>query len=152
MSTQLLDSLMREHACIEAFVGALNQEAKAMIDGDFQKLPELAEQKSVLADQVKLAGQEREQLQLALGYAGGRTGGDAASAAGGKALQQAWHNLLEAAAHAQDRNHRNGVMVHTHLDFTRHTIGFLRSSGQVLYGPDGIHKASHGDKHSLAVG
>ena len=152
MSSQLLDCLHREHALIEGFIGVIDQEAKAMIDGDFGKLPELAEQKSALAGQVKLAGREREQLQLAAGYAGGRSGGDAASAAGDPALQQAWHNLLETAARAQERNHRNGVMIHTHLDFTRQTIGFLRSSGQALYGPDGIHNAGDGGKHSLAVG
>lgn len=152
MSSQLLDSLSREQAAIEAFIELLEQEATALTDGAFAQLPELTERKSELADQIKFLGQQREQEQHALGYASGRSGADAACAAGGKTLQQAWHDLLASAARAHDLNHRNGVLVHTHLDFTRQTISFLQAGGQPLYGPDGSHKTGSGSGNRLALG
>lgn len=64
----------------------------------------------------------------------------------------AWQDVLDSAAAAHIRNHRNGVMIHTHLDFTRKTLGFLQASGQPLYGPDGSHKSGGGGRISLAQG
>lgn len=152
MNSPLLDALLREQAAIQAFIELLQQEAAAMTDGDFKKLPELAQRKAELADQIKALGQQREQQQLALGYADGRSGAAAACAAGGKTLQQAWHNLLTSAAQAHEFNHRNGVMVHTHLEFTRQTISFLQAGGEPLYGPDGTHKAGGAGGNRLALG
>ena len=152
MSSKLLDLLSREYAATGAFVALLDQEAAAMTQGEFAKLPELAERKSKLADQIALMAQQREMEQHSLGYVAGRRGADAAAAAGGEALQNAWHNLLKRAAQAHACNHRNGVMIHTHLDFTRQTIGFLQAGSQPLYGPDGSHKTGQGGGHCLALG
>ena len=152
MSNKLLDLLTREHAATGIFLELLDQEAAAMTDGGFAKLPELAERKSELADQIALMARQREMEQLSLGYAAGRRGADAAAAAGGEALQNAWRDLLKLAAQAHASNHRNGVMIHTHLDFTRQTIGFLQAGSQPLYGPDGGHKTGSGGGHCLALG
>lgn len=152
MSSQLLDFLTREHAAIGAFIELLEREAAAMIDGDFAQLPELAQSKSELADQIKFLEQQREREQLALGYAAGRGGAEAACAAGGAALWQGWQVLLERAAQAHVLNHRNGAMVHAHLDFTRQTLSFLQAGGQPLYGPDGTHATAAGSGTSLAQG
>jgi flagella synthesis protein FlgN len=152
MSSPLLDLLVREHAAIGEFLELLAQESAAMTHGEFRRLPGLAEHKSQLADQIALIGRQREMAQQALGYAPGRSGGDAAAAAGGKTLQAAWRNLLACAAQAHECNHRNGVMVHTHLDYTRQSINFLKASGQPLYGPDGTHKAGSSSGHRFAAG
>jgi flagella synthesis protein FlgN len=152
MSSKLLDLLSRECAATGAFVALLDQEAAAMTQGEFARLPELAERKSTLADQIALMAQQRELEQLSLGYVAGRRGADAAAMAGGKALQNAWRHLLERAAQAHACNHRNGVMIHTHLDFTRQTLGFLQAGSQPLYGPDGGHKTGQGGGHCLALG
>lgn len=152
MSSKLLDLLSREYAATGAFVALLDQEAKAMTQGEFTKMSELAERKSKLADQIALMAQQREMEQLSLGYVAGRRGADAAAMAGSKALQNAWRNLLERAAQAHACNHRNGVMIHTHLDFTRQTISFLQAGSQPLYGPDGGHKTGQGGGHCLALG
>jgi len=152
MSSLLLDHLTREHAAIGGFLELLDQEAEAMTRGDFSDLPELAERKSQLADQIALLGRQREMEQLALGYAAGRSGADAVAAAGGEALQNAWRDLRERAAQARERNHRNGVMIHTHLDFTRQSISFLQASGQTLYGPDGTHHTGIGQGNTLGLG
>ena len=152
MSKRLLEHLGREHDAIGVFLQLLDQEAQAMGLGQFALLPELAERKSVLADEIALMGQQREAVQRALGHPAGRSGADAVAAASGKAVQEAWAALLERAAQAHAANHRNGVMVHTHLDFTRQSISFLKASGQPLYGPDGNHKAGSGNGTRLALG
>lgn len=151
MNSRLLDHLTQEHAAIGEFIELLDAEAQAMTDGDFANMPGLAERKSQLADQIALLDRLREVEQLALGYAANRSGADAA-AVGNNALQKVWSSLLERATQAHERNHRNGVMIHTHLDFTRQAISFLQASGQPLYGPDGAHKTSTGSGNRLALG
>lgn len=152
MNSRLHDFLTQEHSAILVYADLLDQEAKALSDGEFASLPGLAQRKSTLADQISLLGQQRDLEQLALGYPAGRDGADAACAAGRAATEQVWHDLLQCAAQAKDRNHRNGVMIHTHLDFTRNTISFLQAGGKPLYGPDGSHKTGTGGGHSLACG
>lgn len=152
MSQLLLQQLTREHAAVGAFVALLNKEADAMTAGQFNSLPELAERKSHLADQIAVLGRQRESEQIRLGYAADGSGADAAAAAGGEALQKAWDDLRERAAQAHECNYRNGVMIHTHLDFTRQAISFLKVSGKPLYGPDGTHNTGSGNGNSLAIG
>jgi flagella synthesis protein FlgN len=152
MSQLLLQHLTRENAAVGAFIELLDKEADAMTFGHFNALPELAERKSHLADQIALLGRQRESEQIRLGYAAGRSGADAVAVAGGEALQKAWGDLRERAALAHEHNYRNGVMIHTHLDFTRQAIGFLKASGKPLYGPDGTHNTGAASGNSLAQG
>lgn len=152
MSSPLVDLLVREHAAIGEFLDLLAQESDAMTLGEFKSLPGLAERKSQLADQIALMGRQREMEQRAMGYPPGRHGCDAAAMAGGEALKTAWSKLLAQAEQAHACNHRNGVMIHTHLDYTRQSINFLKASGQPLYGPDGTHKAGSSSGSRFAVG
>jgi flagella synthesis protein FlgN len=152
MNSQFLQLLIEEHAAIAKFLELLNQEAETMLLGQFTSLPELAERKSKMADQIAILGRQRENEQIRLGYQADRSGAEAAAAAGGQALQDAWTNLQECAAQAREHNHRNGVMIHTHLDFTRQSIGFLKASGKPLYGPDGTHNTGSSSGNSLALG
>ena len=152
MSSLLLQHLTQEHAAVAEFLELLTLEADAMTQGHFTALHELAESKSKLADKVALLGRQRENEQMRLGYKADRSGAEAAAAAGGQVLTQAWIQLRECAAQAHARNHANGVMIHTHLDFTRQAISFLKASGKPLYGPDGAHHAGAASGNSLAVG
>ncbi|WP_372826305.1 flagella synthesis protein FlgN [Polaromonas sp.] len=152
MSTQLLAHLSREYAATGEFLEFLELEAQAMTGGDFAALPMLAQRKSQLADRIAELNSQREKEQLAMGYPAGRTGAQACVASGGPALEQAWSGLLARAALARENNHRNGVMIHTHLDFTRQSISFLQAKGQPLYGADGSHHAGAASGNRLAVG
>jgi len=152
MSHMPLNHLTLEKAAIGAFIELLDLEAEAMTRGDFTALPELARRKSLQADEISFLRSQRETKQLALGYAADRSGADAAAAAGGQVVQDAWRQLQACAAQARERNHRNGVMIHTHLDFTRQSISFLQASGQPLYGPDGTHHTGVGQGNTLGVG
>lgn len=152
MSNVLQVLLSGELAAIQAYIDLLDQEAKALAACDFANLPSLASQKSQAAVRITALEQERDRLQRELGHAPGRAGADAACAAGSPALQQVWQQVLAGAADAHARNHRNGVMIHTQLEFTRQTLGFLQATGQPLYGPDGSHKIGSGGGISLAQG
>jgi flagellar biosynthesis protein FlgN len=152
MSAALTAHLIAECSAIQDFIELMDHEAEALVNGDFAALPDLTKRKEELADQIVALDREREQHQKALGWPTDRKGADAAAAAGDKKLQNAWQALMECAAQAQERNHRNGVLVHTHLDYTREAINFLRSNGRPLYGPDGKHMGGVGNGTSLATG
>ncbi|MBG6070461.1 MULTISPECIES: flagella synthesis protein FlgN [unclassified Polaromonas] len=152
MSSLLLQHLTQEHTAVAEFLDLLTREADAMTQGHFTALQELAERKSKLADSVALLGRQRENEQMRLGYKADLSGAEAAAAAGGQSLTQAWKQLRECAAQAHALNHANGVMIHAHLDFTRQAISFLKASGKPLYGPDGAHEAGAASGNRLAVG
>lgn len=153
MSTALYQHLMHEREAVQAFIEVLDQEAEAMRTGLFGALPELAQRKSELVSQISQLDARRELGQVRLGYSADRPGADALAAAAGPAVQEAWAQLCELALQAHERNHRNGVMVHTHLDFTRQAIGFLKAGSKPLYGPDGAHHTGNGTgSRRLAVG
>ena len=152
MTSSLLQRLTLEHGAVAEFLVLLDHEADAMTQGRFIDLPPLAEHKSQLADRIAIVRRHRENEQMALGYRADRSGAEAATAAGGPLLQDAWRKLQACAAQAHERNHANGVMIHTHLDFTRQAIDFLKSAGRPLYGPDGAHYSGSASGNRLAVG
>ena len=152
MTSSQLQRLTLEHGAVAEFLVLLDQEADAMTQGRFIDLPPLAEHKSQLADRIAIVRRHRENEQMTLGYRADRSGAEAATAAGGPLLQDAWRKLQACAAQAHERNHANGVMIHTHLDFTRQAIDFLKSAGRPLYGPDGAHYSGSASGNRLAVG
>lgn len=152
MTTSLLQRLTLEHGAVAEFLDLLNQEADAMAQGRFIDLAPLAERKSQMADRIAILRRHRENEQMALGFGADRSGAEAAVAAGGPLLQLAWGQLQSCAARAQERNHANGVMIHTHLDFTRQAIDFLKSAGRPLYGRDGAHHSGSASGKRLGMG
>lgn len=151
MST-LLRQVSEEIALVEDFLQLLEQEAEALAGGRFEALPGITRSKDEAAQRLAAADAAREHLLQALGHANDRAAADAAAARGGPALQQAWQRLLALAARAREQNHRNGVMVHAHLDFTRQSIAFLQTGSRPLYGPDGQHSAGAGQRVRYAAG
>lgn len=152
MSADLLRLLREETAAIEAFLAVLAQEEGSLLAGQFDELPALTGRKSELLTQIAALDQQRESMQQAQGLPSGRAGADAAAAAGGEAVQQAWQALLERAEQASLHNRRNGTTVYTHLDFTQQALGVLKASGQPFYGPDGSRRAGTGAGNRLAQG
>ncbi|WP_426389988.1 flagella synthesis protein FlgN [Variovorax sp. R-27] len=152
MKPTLLTHLRTETACIEEFLSVLDREAQAMSDGAFTDLAAIAGQKTVLLDRMAELDTQREAMQAALGFEPGRVGADAAAAAGGADVAQAWAALLELAGQARGHNLRNGSMVYAHLDFTQQALHFLQASAQLFYGPDGVRKTQAGSGNRLAAG
>ena len=152
MTISLLQCLILEHNAVADFLDLLNQEADAVTQSHFIDLVQLAENKSRLADQIAILSRHREKEQMALGYQADRSGTEAAAAAGGPLVYDAWCKLQACATQARERNYANGVMIHTHLDFTRQAISFLKSTGRPLYGPDGAHHSGTASRNRLAAG
>ena len=152
MTPSLLQRLTLEHGAVAEFLDLLNQEADAMAHGRFTELAPLAERKAQLADRIAILRRDRENEQMALGYRADRAGTEAAALVAGPLVQLAWERLQACAAEAHERNHANGVMIHTHLDFTRQAINFLKSAGRPLYGPDGAHHSGGASGKRLAMG
>lgn len=152
MSAALHDLMRRELAAVVLYVDWLDQEAQAMGAGSFAELPVLAERKAEAAALIGDLGRQRDAAQLALGHGVGRSGAEAACAEAGEALTTAWQELLKHAAVAHQKNLRNGVVIHTHLDFTRQTLGFLKAGSQPLYGPNGMHQVGPGTGSNRACG
>ncbi|WP_198088772.1 flagella synthesis protein FlgN [Variovorax sp. E3] len=148
----LLAQLRTEAACIEEFLAVLDREAKAMSAGVFNDLAAIAGEKTRLLDRMAELDREREAMQAALGYEPGRAGADAAAAAGGPEVGQAWAELLVLAVQARSHNMRNGSLVYAHLDFTQQALHFLQASAQLFYGPDGVRKTQSGSGTRLALG
>lgn len=148
----LLSHLLAESAGIEEYLALLAEEEQAMADGRFKDLPALTAHKAALQERMAELDRQREAAQLALGFAAGRAGADAAAGAGGEAVCAAWATLLGLAERAKSANRRNAAMVFGHLDFTQNALRFLRDCGQMFYGPDGARKAAGGAGARLALG
>lgn len=152
MMLRLLDHLRRENAQLLAFVDALDAEYAAMQAGQFAALPALIERKAECLTRIAELDRLRDQEQRALGYSADLSGAQALAASGGVAMVHAWEQLQHSAREARRRNHRNGILVHTQLDFARQAMGFLKPGSQTLYGRDGTHAHQGGAGHSLARG
>lgn len=148
----LLRQMSEEISLLQVFVELLEREAEALASHRFELLPQLTPRKAKAAERLAACDAEREQLLTALGYPANRAGAEAVAAAGGPLLQQAWTRLVDLAERARDLNHRNGVTVHAHLDFTRQSIAFLQTGSRPLYGPDGQHRAGRGQGIRYAAG
>jgi flagella synthesis protein FlgN len=148
----LLSHLQAECACAEALLDAMDREEAAMVEGRFDELESISAHKAGLVDRMAALDRERETAQMALGFAPGRAGADAAAAAGGEAALAAWTALLLLAERARVRNRRNGLMASSHLDFTQKALHFLHAARQPFYGPDGIPRAASGGGTRLALG
>ena len=143
--------LANECEAVGQFVVLLDQEAEAMTSGAFASLGTLAEKKLKLVDAIALLDRQREAEQQALGFSTDRSGADAA-VAGNAAMRTIWQDLCKRAAQAHERNHRNGVMIHTQLDFVWQSIRFLQAGGQPMYGRDGVQHSGAGHGNRIAIG
>lgn len=153
MSDRLLNCLETESSAIAAFQEILDQEANALSVGNFEQLSSLTHAKLLAARKIAACSQDRETEQIALGFGPGHDGVDAAcSSAKTGILKAAWMKLIDLAKSAREANYCNGVMIHTHLDFTRMSIEFFKPQGPALYGPNGDHTTGYTGGNHLAAG
>jgi flagellar biosynthesis/type III secretory pathway chaperone len=140
----LLACLNKQNAVLHDFVQTLNEEAEAMQQGHFKLLPALVQHKSDLSTQLSALDAQREQLQHSSGFHPLRCADEA--------VRSSWQLLVERATQARHKNHRNAVITHTLLNFTRHSIATLQGGGQPLYGANGKHPSGLGSRKALGQG
>jgi flagellar biosynthesis protein FlgN len=140
----LLTCLNQQNAVLLDFLQTMDEEAEAMQQGQFKRIPALVQHKSELTTQIDKLDRQREQLQQATGFTPERCED--------VALLNAWQLLRERATQARERNHRNAVITHTLLNFTRQAITTMQGGGQPLYGSNGKHPSGLGSRKSLGQG
>ena len=134
---ELLGCMDMQCAALAEFTLTLDLEAQSLQQGHFKDLPSLIARKTELARQLAELDYERERLLALAGLPI-----DLPTALAEPALERAWGRLREQAAQARQANHRNGVMVHTLLDFTRQAMATLHGGNRPLYGSNGRHPAA----------
>lgn len=124
---QMLDLLLLEQGCL----------VKAEID----QLQALAEQKSLLVNQLARLAAQRHSALAEAGFAAREEGMDAWLAAGAvpDGAAQAWAALLQSTRDAKEANRLNGMLLNKQMAYTQGALNALRPPPQAgkLYGPSG---------------
>lgn len=134
--------------CLEAesgafldFVRLLQTEQEVLIQGEVDKLIELARLKSEKVVQLSQFAERRSRFLASQGLepSGGMEQWLSRHGADNPRLGENWKRLLERAKEAQHLNQTNGLMIETRLQHNQQALAVLQAAAnQVsLYGPDG---------------
>jgi len=149
--TRLGQLVGEELVALRAFVGILQKEQQALIDGDLERLTPLIDEKTSHAGRLGQLAEQRNQVLAAAALALDRAGMEswlAQQSAAAKASQGTWENLLTLTAEARALNESNGKLIATRLQHNQQTLSALLAAGNqaTLYGPDGHTQASGGGR------
>jgi len=126
MPAALQVCIERESVLIEAFIDAVDAEARALVDRKaHDPLRQAAQEKETLAQQLAQLGQQRDALLAGLGLPGGHAGTQQAATRFPE-LADSWGRLLERIAVARERNERNGMLIQASLKHTQQALDALR--------------------------
>ncbi len=141
--------LIEEVARLRDFLELLDQEQKALVKGDIERLMSLAAEKTELFGRLAKLGEARGKALVAAGLAADRQGMESwlethGEPGGGKRY---WLELLALAKKAHARNQTNGELISTRLANNQQALSALMAAANQasLYGPDG-------QAHPLGVG
>lgn len=139
----LTRSIEAEASAFQDFISILQQEQEVLVQGEIDKLLELARLKSEKIVLLSQLADRRNRFLASQGYDlqhGGMEQWLNQHASRDIALLgQAWKLLLDRAREAQHLNQTNGVMIETRLQNNQQALSVLQAAAnQVsLYGPDG---------------
>lgn len=125
-----LDSLFAATATeLRCFLEALATEKTALIAGEAQRLPELAAEKSALAERLAAIETRRAALLQSLGLPASRAGVEAwlAQQPATASSHALWQEILALAAQARQANELNGALIGTQLQQTHQALSVLLS-------------------------
>jgi flagella synthesis protein FlgN len=132
--------VIRELSDLKRFCALLEEERKILTGAQADRLPDIANEKSVLAAQLSRLEAQRDSLLSQLGFPGGRSGVEAwlASRPNADAERNQWKELLEFARRARDGNETNGRLINLLLKQNQDALSALLSGGtESIYGTDG---------------
>jgi flagella synthesis protein FlgN len=135
-------SLRLERDAVKTFIGILQKEQNALIQGGGEDLDFLASNKAQMVKQLADFGELRNRYLESRGLARDSKGMDAwlaASAARSGASSTVWSDLLRLARIAQQLNQTNGVIIETRLQNYQRAFAALQGAAGItaLYGPKG---------------
>lgn len=140
-SSRLLQTLASESELVSLFISLLEKEQACLVEGQTETLPQIAEEKSRVAEQLSGVGNERNRLLAEEGLAGGPSGIEAwcARHPQEKSIAATWAEVLDKARRAKGLNQLNGNLITLRMQHTTRALEALRSASRPLdlYGPDG---------------
>jgi flagellar biosynthesis protein FlgN len=142
MKDVLLNTIIEEHATLEAFASLLAYEAKALAAvSPLETLPAIIEKKTDLTDKLASLEKQRDAQLRELGLPLGLKGMELAGA-GDTRLANQWKLLQEVVERARRANMTNGMMIRVRMNYNEKALAILRgassrSPAAGVYGPDG---------------
>ena len=134
--------LQDEQIALVAFTGLLQSEQDALVQGDADRLAELAADKAAKIELLAHLGELRSRHLAAQNLSGSAEGMLAwlnRNPGFGTAVRKIWRELLAQAETARQINHSNGLLIESRLQQNRIKLAVLQSAaaGDGVYRPDG---------------
>lgn len=136
-------SLQAEHDALGAFVSLLQAEQEILVQGDAERLVELAPDKARQLELLTRLGEQRrrflDERRLAANGRGMEQWLAKQPEPAASALRATWQELLRRAQNAQNLNQSNGILIENRLQQNRMKIAVLQAavSGDKVYRSDG---------------
>ncbi len=142
MKDVLLNTLIEEHATLEAFASLLAYEQKALAEvSPLEKLPPIIAKKTELTDKLASLEKQRDGQLRELGLPAGWKGMELAGADDARVANQ-WKLLQGVIQRARHANLTNGMMIRVRMNYNEKALAVLRGATSArgaanVYGPDG---------------
>jgi flagella synthesis protein FlgN len=131
--------LQLELAAVEVFLGILNKEQDALIEGKIERVEALASDKAQVAGQLAELAAQRNRGLASRNLNPDSAGMEACLAGAGATAAGTWRDLLGLVQVAQQLNRTNGELIAVRLQHNQQALAALQgAAGAVsLYGPKG---------------
>ncbi|PMS30814.1 flagella synthesis protein FlgN [Trinickia symbiotica] len=144
MKDVLLNTLIEEHATLEAFASLLAYEQKALAEvSPLEKLPPIIEKKTELTEKLASLEKQRDGQLRQMGLPAGWKGMELAGAGDARVANQ-WKLLQGVVQRARHANLTNGMMIRVRMNYNEKALAVLRGASSsmrggaaTVYGPDG---------------
>lgn len=134
---------------LQRFLAVISTERQALVSGEINQLPQIAEEKSALATRLATLESQRENALHEAGFSAGREGIDAwlaASATTSESPAAVWQHLITLAAEAKQENEINGKLISAHAQQNQQALSLLlgESADATTYDAGGQKKSIAG--------
>ncbi len=153
-SHEFLALLRQEHGTFERFLDTLQDEQTALVNGEIDRLTDIAQTKSNLVIELTRLAEARNHFLSSQGLPADKEGmatwlSRQAATAETQDIETVWNELLRVAASTRLANETNGKMIELKLQHNQQALAVLMSAANqtTLYGPDGQHLSGAGGRH-----
>lgn len=136
---EFVANLQLEQDAIKTFIGILEKEQNALVQGNIEKLDYLAAQKTQIIKKLADLGNKRDQYLATQGRSLDTACTNNLLSSEDTLISTIWTELLQLAKTAKQLNQTNGTIISTRLQQSQQALAALKSAaGNVsLYGPKG---------------
>lgn len=140
----LLEETLAE---LQRFLAVISTERQALVSGEINQLPAIAEEKSALATRLATLESQRENILRGAGFAAGREGIAVWLAANATTkIPVLWQQLINLSTEAKQENETNGKLIGALMQQNQQALGILieQSADTTTYDADGQQKSTAG--------